>query len=355
MVAYMNAKIKNNIFIFVFVIFIAICFGGCTSVSQNKNELYNNETINLNQIFTDETTNSLLSDDEFVTLVPDDNNHQNAEVSWNELSGKPDRYKLVLTLLGENFNKRSYNDSTYSKLTSQEKELVKALFEYTDKYDELPYDFTATFTAFCVGPEFENMFIEGNDHPFYAALSKSFDISWRSDDTYYIDIKNEPEETMNIMDEYIVEESPLTLNFDENKCNIGNCTVSLTKIEIVNKPFKSSPGYSTYSKFIRIYATVKNNSPDETYVTVRKPGGVIIGKYYGTDDDVIIVSNNNYKWKVNSDIKTSDGWTLNPYETMEICVSGVFTNTDRLKYSDMPKMDLYFCNEDEILTIPVNY
>ena len=276
-------------------------------------------------------------------------------LTWRLLSQEKDRYKLVLTLLGENFNTRTYIDTNFSDLASEEQRLVKELFDYADRNNTLPTDFTETFTAFCVGDEFENMFFDGAPNSaFYNSLSNSFVISWKSDDTYYINIKEVSEEPSRDVDEFVTEESPFTYVFDETEHIVGNCSVVLKKIEIVNTIHKASPGSATYAKHIRIQATVKNNSSQETYLTSKKDGQFFIGKYYGTNEETKIGWNNNYKWKVDSGIKSDYGWTLKPNQTRDICVSGVFIDYDRLKYSDSPQIDLYFVNDGDTLTISIN-
>ena len=167
--------------------------------------------------------------------------------------------------------------------------------------------------------------------------------------------KNEINDVIENTEDYITEERPLTLIFDKSEYDIGDCTIILKKIEIVNTPFKSAPGFeSTYAKHIRIHATVKNISSHETYFTSRKDGSFFIGKYYGADKDTNIGWNNNYKWKVDANVKCDFGWTLKPNETRDICVSGVFVDRDRLKYSDEPQLELYFINDGSMLTISIN-
>lgn len=170
-------------------------------------------------------------------------------------------------------------------------------------------------------------------------------------------ITTETQETTkrnDIIEGFVVEESPFTYTFDENEYVVGNCSVILRKVEIVNTIHKAYPDNTTYAKFIRIQATVRNNSPQEVYLTNRKTGSYLIGKYYGNDGETDIGWNNNYKWKIDSDIKTDYGWTIGANQTKDICVSGVFIDSDRLKYDDEPKLDLYFVSEEETLTITIN-
>jgi hypothetical protein len=157
----------------------------------------------------------------------------------------------------------------------------------------------------------------------------------------------------NIID-FINEESPLTYLFEETTHTVGDCTVILKKVEIVNTIYKTSPGSTSYAKYIRIQATVKNNSSQETYLTSRKNGTYYVGKYYGNDGETDIGWNNNYKWKVDSDSKSDYGWTLKHNQTRDICITGVFVDNDRLKYSDAPQIDLYFVNDGHTLTIAIN-
>lgn len=176
---------------------------------------------------------------------------------------------------------------------------------------------------------------------------------YKSDGTYYINIGELSEEIHKNTDEFVVEESPFTYVFDEAEHIVGNCSVVLKKIEIVNIPHKSYGSSSTYAKHIRIQATVKNNYSQETYLTSKKTGN-IIGKYYGNEGDTIIGWNNNYKWQIDSSIKADFGWTIKPNQTRDICIAGVFIDSDRLKYNDEPQIDLYFVNECDTLTLSIN-
>ena len=165
------------------------------------------------------------------------------------------------------------------------------------------------------------------------------------------------EETQLNEEIFVTIERPLTLVFDGKEHIVGNCSITLQKIELVHEPFKSYPGNpdkSTYSKYIRIHATVKNNSSHETYLSARKTGTYFIGQYYGNSEPVTIGWNNNFKWKVNGDIKTDYGWNLAPHETKDIYISGVFIDESKLKYTDTPKLDLFFVNDGITLTISVN-
>ena len=163
-----------------------------------------------------------------------------------------------------------------------------------------------------------------------------------------------PSQNQDDITDFVNEESPLTLVFDKAEYVVGNCIVILNKIEIVNTPHKAYGGSSTYAKYIRIHATVKNNSLRETQFSSRKIGSFFIGKYYGTDGEVSIGWNDNYRWKVDPDKNTSLELILKPNQTEEYCVTGVFIDSDRLKYSDTPQIDLYFVNEGRTLTISVN-
>lgn len=310
---------------------------------------------NENQTKKLESNESLLNDNKTTThLEPNSDKPPKEVLTWKKLSEDAERYKLVLTLLGENFNKKTYNENTFSNLSADEKQLVKDLFNYTNTNNILPVDFTSTFTDFCIGTEFENMIYETQDNPFYNALSESFVISWKSDNTYYISIKKPLGDTENKKENFVTEDLPLTLNFEDNKNIVGNCSINLNKIEIINQGYKSSPDVSTYSKFIRFYATVENLSSEETYLTSKKDGQIFIGKYYGTDEIVNISWNNNYKWKVDSNVKSDFGWNLKPNESKDICVTGVFISSDILTYNDTPQIDLYFSNEGKSLTFSFN-
>lgn len=306
------------------------------------------------QMYVTEINEQAVIDEPENTIEPNIDVSQEV-LTWGQLSQKTDRYKLVMTLLGENFNTRIFVASSFSELSLEEQHLVKELFDYANRSNTLPTDFTETFTAFCVGEEFENMFFDGiANNAFYNSLSKSFVISWKSDGTYYINIREITEEIPTEVEEFVVEELPFTYFFDETEHVVGDCSVVLKKIEIVNTPFKAYAGSASYAKHIRIQATVKNNSSQETYITSRQSGSYFIGKYYGTTTETKIGWNDNYKWKVDADIKSDIGWNLKPDQSRDICVTGVFIDDDRLKYSDAPKIDLYFVNGEDTLTITIN-
>ncbi len=268
-------------------------------------------------------------------------------LTWETLSKQPDRYTFVLTLLGENFHTRQYADSAFSDLTVSEKQLVQELYDYANTHEALPSALTETFTAFCVGEEYENMILEAYNNPFYNALSKSFVVGWKADNTYHISIKEDlPSTTHLTQPEYVVGEMPLILTFDDTEHSVGNCSVKLTKIELVNSSFNS--------RFIRIHATIVNRSSEETYISCGKDEQFFIGQYYANDEIERIGWNDNYHWRVDPDIETDLGWTLNPNETREVCVSGVFHTEKKLKYTDKPRLDLYFVSNEETLTININ-
>ena len=148
-------------------------------------------------------------------------------------------------------------------------------------------------------------------------------------------------------DEPVTKEAPLTFVFSDAEFTVGACTIVLSKIEFMRDR-------SSYNNVIRVHATVKNNSSQETYLSAKKSGTAIIGKYYGSNGEEKIGWNGNFKWKVDPDIKTDSGWTLSPNQERDIFISGVYFCKETLMYSDTPMIDLYFTNENETLTIPIN-
>lgn len=157
------------------------------------------------------------------------------------------------------------------------------------------------------------------------------------------------EETINNIqnDEPVTKDAPLTFVFSDAEFTVGVCNIVLRKIEFMRDR-------SSYNNVIRIHATVKNTSSQETYLSAKKPGTSIIGKYYGSGGEEKIGWNGNFKWKVDSDIKTDSAWTLSPNQERDIFISGVYFCKETLMYSDTPMIDLYFTNENETLTIPIN-
>lgn len=142
------------------------------------------------------------------------------------------------------------------------------------------------------------------------------------------------------------EDSPLVLLFDENKNNVGKCTVELNEIELVKR--------GSNEVYVRITATIRNNSADETYITARKPGSFHIGKFYSSSDELFIGWNDKYKWTIDKNIKSDYGWTLAAKEEKVIYTTGAFLCSDEISNKETPRLDLYFSNNDDWLTIPIN-
>lgn len=107
------------------------------------------------------------------------------DLTWENLLVDNVRYKQVLMLIGENFRVGEVNDTLKSNLSSVEIALVDKLFSYCDSHNDLPEELKETFTTFCKADEYKDMFFE-DDNEFYNAVSKGFEISWKSDGTYYI-------------------------------------------------------------------------------------------------------------------------------------------------------------------------
>lgn len=179
-------------------------------------------------------------------------------LTWQSLSKEAGRYKLVLTLLGEHFNKGEYADSDFSDLSLDEKKLVEDLFSYANANNELPMEFTETFTAFCVGKEFENMFLEAYDNPFYKSLSNSFVISWKSDGTYYIGIKEREdlEQTESEDTNRFVGKTGCEFTVSE-PFELDGVTYTISRIKICSKMDSESPSYNYYKIFYEY--TIENN------------------------------------------------------------------------------------------------
>lgn len=158
-----------------------------------------------------------------------------------------------------------------------------------------------------------------------------------------IEDKNDSKETN---DGLVTEDAPLVLLFDENNNNVGKCTVELKEFELVKR--------GSNEVYVRITATVRNNSAEETYITVRKPGSFHIGKFYTSSKEIFMGWNDNYKWKTDPKTEYDFGWTLAANEERIVCTTGAFFCSDEVSYTDTPRIDLYFSNNDEWLTIPIN-
>ena len=306
------------------------------------------------------------------TITNVESTNENDELTWDKLVEKKDSYQLTLTLLGNNFLSKTFTENKFAELNPSEKLLVKDLFKYYNENNKLPKEFSASFTKFCVGPEFDTKTFLGNENnKFYVSLANSFVISWKSNNTYYISVKQLQKEAPKSTDNYIMEEKPLTLEFGDKEYYVGNFTIKLRKIEIINKIARTTftrqyedpkqkdvnksklIGKTSYHKYFRIYATVTNNSSTVEHLRSTKHG-FIIGQYYGPQRAEYIGFNNNYKWKVDQNIKASTGWYVPSKCTIDVCTSGLFTNDERFKYDDKPKFDLYFSSQDNLLTIHIN-
>lgn len=274
------------------------------------------------------------------------------EITWKELAEDRERYPEVLMLLGIYFPEGKYTEQLNSELVSSvERELVANLFEYYSEYAELPADFTATFTEFCVGEEYEDMIIEGEDNPFYEAVSNGFQISWKSDGTYYIDVKPEEAEAADGSLEIVNDENPLVFTIDSNDYTVGNCSFSVEQVQVASFPFKVGSRFV----YIRIYGTVKNNSNEETYFSATRLHSNVVGTYYGEEEDRIIGGNSNCKWE--NDTKQeqfSTGYTLAPGEERELKIQAVYTTTIYPTYDYKLDMDVYFSNNDNLFTLTLN-
>lgn len=114
---------------------------------------------------------------------------------WKELAKDKHRYKQVIMLLGENFLAGEVNDTLREGLTPDEIALVEDLYDYCSIHSELPKDLQDSFTEFCTN-DYEDMYYEDNsEYDFYDAVSKGFQVSWKtSDRTFYISLYEIPEE-----------------------------------------------------------------------------------------------------------------------------------------------------------------
>lgn len=214
------------------------------------------------------------------------------------------------------------------------KKLVKELYEYYTEQNVLPSDFTTAFTAFCMGDEFKDMIVELEDNSFYLSMFRSFEISWKSNGTYYIEVKQEDASGGFNPDDFVVETSPLTFSFSDNKYTVGSCTFSLNRMEIISQIFKSG----SYTNVIRIYVSVKNDSSETTYFSAAKTGNVV-GTYHGKDGDIMVDGNDFIKWESRKKEQITKGCRLSKGEKKQICVQAVYITTEKLKYSDKPYID----------------
>jgi hypothetical protein len=254
-----------------------------------------------------------------------------------------------MSLIGKEFRNGVYSDELDNLLLNDdERELVKSLFLYYQTNDNLPTDFTKAFTAFCVGEEFEDMIFELEEHPFYAALSESFQISWKSDGTYYIAVKP-PELAQEAppRDSIVDDNHPLIFNCGNKVYTVNNCEFTISEIQVANQPFKSS----NYSVIFRIYGTVKNLSNKTTTFMTTKGKSNIVGTYHGGEGPKSIGGNSFITWGVDSGKQLfSQDYTLSPGEERNIQVQALYTGTPAT-YDYKLEMDLYFTTGDEMITL----
>lgn len=272
-----------------------------------------------------------------------------ASFSWLELSKNHDRYLEVMSLLGQEFCNGVYSDAISTALSDEnERALVEALFLHYQENGSLPSDFTSAFTTFCVGDEFEDMFIKAEEHPFYAALSNSFQISWKSDDTYYIDIKESSQvQNAHSPDSIVEDSSPLVFSCGNEIYTVGNCQFMISEIQVANQIHKGS----SYCVIFRIYGTVKNISNERAIFMTTKGKSNVIGTYHGTDGDKTIGGNSNIKWDSDqSGNLFSKEYVLDPGEEKAIQTQALYIG-EGATYRYELNMDLYFTNGDEILTL----
>lgn len=279
----------------------------------------------------------------------EDITEEKAAATWLDLS--KNRYKEILILLSSNFPECKDEEMLNTKLeTDIEKSLVSSLYEYYEINDELPSDFAEAFTKLCNSEEYEEMFWgEGENAEFYEIVSNGFQISWKSDGTYYIDIKQEEPEKADKSNKYISDEDPMIFTLEDDVYTVGNCSFSISEIQVATFPFK----IGSRSVFFRIYGTVKNNSNEETFFSTTKTGN-IVGTYYGEEEDYI-GGNNNCSWygdKGKNEFST--GYTLAPGEERDLKIQATYTTTDIPTYNYNLHMDLYFQNNGKIFTLTIN-
>ena len=267
--------------------------------------------------------------------------------TWKDLS--KERYKEIVMLLGQNFPE--YNTILFDSLeTDDEKNLVAELYECHDTYGELPDDFKEAFTLLCDSEEYESMYYEESENfDFFETVSMGFQISWKLDGTFFIDVKPEKADIPDKSNEYITDEDPLVFTLNDETYTVGNCSFSINEIRVASFPFK----IGSRSVFFRIYGTVKNNSDEETFFTTTKAGN-IVGTYYGGEEDEIIGGNTACSWKEDKGKEIfSTGYTLAPGEQRELKIQATYVTTDKPTYAYKLDMDLYFRNNDELFTLTI--
>ena len=316
------------------------------------------------------TTNKEYSETPVKQEVIVDNNEDKKVESWSDLLKTPDRYKEVMIIVGERFaESASYYYDNYTDLTSEERQLVMELYHYKQDNDDLSEDFKAAFTEYSknqdydyFGIDFEkNEPVDEND-PFYKAITKSFTLGHRGkDDTYHLSVKKENAKPTDDSryDEYgyIPKDNPYIMTFNDTTHTVGKCTFALNEIKISNSVFKRG----TYHNCYRVFLTVTNNSNTDTIFWVKDGTvGANYGTYYeSTGEKIRIGSNNNgIGWPDDGNDPIFDNLdathNIPANSTKKICVQLGHVTVDKLQYTDKPRLDLYFTNENEIFTLSIN-
>lgn len=253
--------IKQQVIYWISVVLITMV--GISVINEKHTDQYkealrqHNQETNESESLTDEDLGAIVdpiesgegseNTDEGVLEPPSE---EPALLTWGELSKNHDRYIEVMSLLGREFCNGVYSDSLNDALLNDdERELVKSLFLYYQTNGSLSSDFTESFTAFCVGEEFANMY----EQPFYDSLADSFQVAWKSDNTYYIDVKV-PEQPQEIESRFVGKEG---ITFDVSTAfDCGGVICEIYSLKIKSDSDSESPAYNYYKIFYDL--TIRN-------------------------------------------------------------------------------------------------
>ena len=156
-------------------------------------------------------------------------------------------------------------------------------------------------------------------------------------------------ETMEEMESEIKSEigdEPISYLFDD-EYNVGNFIVHINEIQIRQNVFKAG----NHTLELRIFCELTNTSPTEQFFTATKTGNVV-GVFYGKEETQIS-GMDNLLWD-KEDYNIGTGITVSANKTKELVVQAGTVITDTITYEDEIKFDIYFRNNDEMLTVAFN-
>lgn len=157
---------------------------------------------------------------------------------------------------------------------------------------------------------------------------------------------NEGKEETESVERSKIGEEPIRFLY-EDTYTVGNIKVRINEIQIRQNAFKAG----NHTLEFRIFCELTNTSPTEQYFTATKTGN-IVGVFHGKEDTQI-GGMDHLLWD-KEDYTIGTGITVPADGTKELVVQAGTVITDAVTYEDELKFDIYFRNNDELLTVTFN-